>query len=125
MEGKIRTVAVIDDDPGVLDSLRLMLELAGYRVATYGSASAFLADRAPEMACLILDHHMAGMTGLDLIVRLRAEGVCPPVLLITGRPSPSVLARAAELNVVKVLEKPLREGELLCFVANARPSERR
>lgn len=118
MEGEIRTVAVIDDDPDVLDSLRLMLEVAGYRVAAYGSARAFLADRASGMACLILDHHMPEMTGLDLVVRLRTEGVCVPVLLITGRSSPALLARAAELDVAKVLEKPLHEGELLCFVAN-------
>ena len=74
-------VAVIDDDPAVLDSLKFLLELAGHRVAYYGSAAAFLEDRAVGHACLILDHHMPQMTGLALAARLRSEGDMLPVLL--------------------------------------------
>lgn len=116
MEDRISYVAVIDDDPAVLESLRLMLELAGYQVAVYGSAGAFLANRGSEPSCLILDHHMSPMTGLDLATRLRAEGVRVPVLLITGNPSASLLARAAQLRIEKVIEKPLSDGDVLSFV---------
>ncbi|MGH7119482.1 MAG: response regulator transcription factor [Acetobacteraceae bacterium] len=110
-------MAVIDDDPAVLDSLQLMLEVAGYRVAVYGSAGAFLANRVSEPACLILDHHMSPMTGLDLVARMRAEGMRVPVLLITGRSSARLFARAAQLDIEKVLEKPPSEGDILGFVA--------
>ena len=109
-------VAVIDDDPAVLDSLRFLLELAGHRVATYGSAASFLADRAMRPACLILDHHMPQMTGLALAARLRGEGDMLPVLLITGSPSAAIVAKAAELGVERVLEKPPSEKDLLSFV---------
>jgi two-component system response regulator FixJ len=109
-------VAVVDDDPAVLDSLKFLLELAGYSVATYDSAIAFLEDRTARPACLILDHHMPRMTGLELAARLRGEGTGIPVLLITGSPSPAIVARAAQLGIEKVIDKPPTEDDLLRFV---------
>ena len=110
------TIAVVDDDPDVLDSLKFLLEVAGHRVTTYGSAVEFLAAGAPRPACLILDHHMPQMTGLELVGRLRRDGTRIPTLLITGSPAPSILARAAQLGVERVLEKPPAERELLSFI---------
>jgi two-component system, LuxR family, response regulator FixJ len=109
-------VAVVDDDPAVLDSLRFLLEVAGHKVASYGSAAAFFADRAANHSCLILDHHMPEMTGLELAARLRGVGRNIPVLLITGAPSQAIVARAAQLGIEKVLEKPPDEDDLLSFV---------
>jgi two-component system, LuxR family, response regulator FixJ len=113
-------VAVIDDDPAVLESLKMLLEVAGYPVRTYPSAESFLEDRDASPTCLILDHHMAQMTGLDLVERLRRAGVTVPVLLITGLSSPAIRARAAKLGVEKVLEKPPSEDDLLNFVRTYR-----
>ncbi len=110
-------VAVIDDDAAVLDSLHFLLEVAGYRVKSYGSAAAFLADDGPRPDCLVLDHHMPQMTGLDLVERLRADGTTVRIMLITGSSSPAIRERAARLGVVKVLEKPPAEHDLLDFVA--------
>ncbi len=110
-------VAVIDDDPAVLDSLKFLLELAGHLVRTYASAGAFLDDCRADPACLILDHHMPMMTGLELAARLRDDGVAIPMLLITGSPSPAILARALALGVEKVLEKPPGADDLLDFVS--------
>ncbi len=110
-------VAVVDDDTAVLESFRFMLELAGYQVATYSSAMAYLECRSAPPRCLILDQHMPVMTGLELTARLRAEGVKAPVLLITSSPSPAIIARAAEIGIERVLEKPPVEDELIRFVA--------
>lgn len=109
-------VAVVDDDAAVLDSLRFLLEVAGHTVATYESAAAFLADRMTKHACLILDHHMPEMTGLELAARLRAARTAIPVLLITGASSPAIASRAGELGIELVLEKPPNEDDLLGFV---------
>jgi FixJ family two-component response regulator len=109
-------VAVVDDDPAVLDSLKFMLEVAGHKVAVYASAAAFLEDRSGRPACLILDQHMPHMTGLELAARLRAQGVEIATLLITGSWSPTIVARAAQLGIEKVLEKPPAEDDLLGFV---------
>jgi FixJ family two-component response regulator len=47
---------------------------------------------------------------------LRNDGAGIPILLITGSPSPAIVARAAELGIVRVLEKPATEDDLLDFV---------
>ncbi len=110
-----RVVALIDDDLAVLDSLRFLLETAGYTVAAYSSATEFLGDPSARPACLIVDHHMPMMTGLDLVARLRQEAAPVPVLLITGSPSPAIVARAKRLGA-EMLEKPPAEAELLTFI---------
>jgi two-component system response regulator FixJ len=109
-------VALVDDDPAVLDSLKFLLEVVGYPVAVYASAEAFFADLARGPACLIIDQHMPRMTGLELAQKLRDDGDDVPILLITGSPSPAIVARAARLGIVNVLEKPPEEADLLAFV---------
>lgn len=111
-----RIVALVDDDLAVLASLTFLLELAGYKVAAYSSALAFLDDGGNGAACLIVDQHMPHMTGLELAARLRTEGASIPVLLVTGSPSPTIAARAAELEIDGVLEKPPNEHDLLRFI---------
>jgi two-component system, LuxR family, response regulator FixJ len=111
-------VAIVDDDGAVLDSLKFLLEVIGYAVATYASPKAFLADSGSPPACLIVDQHMPEMTGLELAQTLRDGGDGIPILLITGSPSPAIVTRAAQLGIVKVLEKPPEEHDLLDFVSS-------
>lgn len=62
---------------------------------------------------------MPDLTGLQLVNRLRAQGVTLPVTLITGSPSPDLHRLARELSVAKVLEKPLDDEALLDFTERA------
>ena len=114
VEVKKPTIAVVD--AAVRDSLRFLLEVIGHPAETFASAVDFLKAETQSLACLILDQHTPEMTGLGLAERLRADGAGIPILLITGSPSPSIVARAAELGIVRVLEKPATEEELLAFV---------
>jgi FixJ family two-component response regulator len=114
-QGFPSAVGVVDDDPAVLDSFRFMLEVAGYRVLTFRSASEFLDRAADPPCCLILDQQMPGLTGLELAERLRSDGILLPILLVTGCPSPAIVARAAELGIEGVLEKPPGEQDILSF----------
>jgi two-component system, LuxR family, response regulator FixJ len=118
-EAEQRTVAIVDDDDAVRDSLRFLLEVTGYSVEIFGSAVEFLRTSVQHFACLILDHHMPEMTGLQLAERLHSDGAVIPILMITGSPSPAIVARANELGI-KVLEKPLRAGDLIDFINDSR-----
>jgi FixJ family two-component response regulator len=112
-------VAVVDDDDAVRGSIAFLLEVAGHTVATFASAAAFLAADVHHLACLILDHHMPQMTGLDLAAKLRADGISIPILLITGSLSSDIIAHAAALGIERVLEKPPGEDDLLEFINTA------
>jgi FixJ family two-component response regulator len=114
-----KRVAIVDDDHAVLDSLGLLLEVIGHPVQTFASAAEFLKAEIRHFAGLILDHHMPQMTGLQLAEMLRADGVAIPILLVTGSPSPAILARAVELGIDRVLEKPPLEEDVVDFI-NAR-----
>jgi FixJ family two-component response regulator len=116
-----RTVAIVDDDHAVRGSFQFLLEVAGHRVEIFASAAEFLKAELRHIACLILDHHMPHMTGLELAERLRANGAVIPILLVTGSPSPAIVARGAELGIERVLEKPLSDGDLMNFINAHRP----
>lgn len=114
-------IAIVDDDDAVRDSLRFLLEVTGQCVKTFASAAEFLNAGVHHFAYLILDHHMPHMTGLELAARLRANGARIPILLITGSPSTAIVARASELGVEKVLEKPPGDQDLFDFINSKRP----
>lgn len=109
-------IGIVDDDHAVRESLRFLLEVAGHLVETFETAADFLKSETKHLACLILDHHMPHLTGLELAERLRADGSGIPILLITGSPSQAIDARAAELGIDNVLTKPFDEEDLLDFV---------
>jgi two-component system response regulator FixJ len=111
-------IAVVDDDQAVCDSLRFLLEVMGYLVETFLSADAFLSADHQGIIRLILDHHMPQMTGLQLAEKLLAAERGLPILLITGSPSPDIVARAGALGI-QVLEKPPSEEDLLDFINQA------
>lgn len=111
-------LGIVDDDPAVRESLCFLLDVSGYPAAAFESAADFLARYTRgNLAGLILDHHMPLVTGLELVARLRAAGDTVPILLITGSPSPAIVARAETLGVERVVEKPPSEQDLLRFAA--------
>lgn len=110
-------IAVVDDDTAVLESYQFMLELAGFRVMPFTSARSYLEADGPSPRCMILDQHMPAMTGLELVQALHDRATRFPIMLVTAAPTPQLRARAAELGIIKVLEKPPNEEELLNFVA--------
>ena len=115
-EAQRDTVAIVDDDEAVRHSLRFLLEVVGHKVETFASAAAFLKFELRNLACLILDYHLPHVTGLELAERLRTDGNAIPILLITGSLTPAILARAAELRIDRVLEKPPGESDLMAFI---------
>lgn len=108
-------IAIVDDDLAVRDSLRFLTEAAKFPVETFASAEEFLQADVHNFSRLIVDQHMPNMTGLELAQRLRDDGLCIPILLITGASSPAIATKAVQLGINSVLEKPFDPGDLLDF----------
>ncbi|MBO0750945.1 MAG: response regulator [Bradyrhizobiaceae bacterium] len=105
-------VLVIDDDPAVRNSLKFALEIEGFAVKLYPTGAAVLAEGdMPASACLVADYNLAGMSGLDLIERLRERHVGFPAILITSHPTAAIRHRAASAGV-RLIEKPLLNDAL-------------
>jgi two-component system response regulator FixJ len=108
-----RAVAVVDDDAAVCDSTRFLLETYDLEVQTYQSGAEFLRD-APAIACLIVDYHMPGLNGLEVVSELHKRGSkVPTIIMITATTDPTVERLAAELGINQVLKKPLSHRVLL------------
>ena len=118
MEG--RKVAIVDDDHGVRDALLFLLDVMGHAVEAFEATAEFLEAEVERFACLILDHHMPNMTGLELAEKLRTDGNLLPIMLITGSPSDTIVSRASDLGISRVLDKPPSEEELLDFIEASR-----
>jgi FixJ family two-component response regulator len=120
-EAERRTVAIVDDDYAVRDSLQFLLEVMQQPAEAFASAAEFLKADRQHLACVILDHHMPCMSGLELAERLRANGESIPILLFTGSPSPSIVARAVKVGIDRVLENPPSAEDLLDFISTTQP----
>jgi two-component system response regulator FixJ len=108
------TAFVIDDDEAVRDSLQLLLEADGFDVAAFPSGAAALAVlETARPACLVLDLHMPGSSGLDLLHALAVRPVRIPVVVISGRIDRATKQRALAAGAGIVLEKPLAGAELI------------
>src|SRR5690348_5916908 len=102
-----KTVCIVDDDSAVRDSLLLMLKARGYEAVAYGSAGEFLDRKTGACGCLVLDHHMPKMTGIELLSELRASKIETPAIVITGRNDSMIVERAKRAGALAVLDKPV------------------
>lgn len=112
------TVFVIDDDPGVRNGLRFLLESVQLSVQTFASAEQFLEAYSIHMiGCAVLDLRMPGMSGLQLQQKLIRQPHCLPIIFITGHGDVPLAVRAMQNGAVHFLEKPL-DDQLLLDVIN-------
>jgi len=111
------TVYVVDDDEGVRDSLQWLLEGKDYRVRCYDSAETFLSRYDPrEVACLIVDIRMGGMTGLELQDRLLERKSPLPIVFITGHGDVPMAVNTMKKGAMDFIQKPFQEDALVSLV---------
>jgi FixJ family two-component response regulator len=114
------TVFVIDDDVSVRESLEGLIAVAGWPVATFASAQAFL-DRArsPGPGCLVLDVSLPDLSGLELQERLASDEMELPIIFITGHGDVPMSVRAMKAGAVEFLTKPIDDDALLRAIDDA------
>ncbi|MBR0697859.1 response regulator FixJ [Bradyrhizobium lablabi] len=115
-----RMILVIDDDPAMRDSLAFLLDVNGFAVATYETATEFLNHVAScPVDCIVSDIRMPGMSGLELVRKLKADGVACPIILITGHGDVALAVEAMKAGAVDFIEKPFDDDVLLRAIRGA------
>jgi two-component system response regulator FixJ len=112
MDTEQRLVFVVEDDEAVRASTRALLEASGYAVRDYASAEQLLAvGNVGEAGCMVLDYNLPGMSGMELVESLRAQGDRTPAIIISSN-GKQLIARAAKAEVAVVLRKPMAADAL-------------
>jgi two-component system, chemotaxis family, CheB/CheR fusion protein len=113
-------IFVVDDDSYVREGIRGLLEAEGSAVEDFDSCESFLeAYRPGREACLLVDGYLPGMTGLELLLRLKARGDRLPAIMITGKSDVPMAVQAMKAGASDFIEKPVGRGELLASVERA------
>ncbi|QQD17400.1 response regulator transcription factor [Spongiibacter nanhainus] len=114
------TVYLVEDDDAVRDSLQMVLESVGHKVAAYSRGDAFLEDFSTEMAgCMVLDIRMPGMNGMELQRQLNSRNSILPIIFVTGHGDVPMAVEAMQKGAVDFVQKPYREEELLGKIQQA------
>lgn len=114
------TIDIIDDDAAMRDSLAFLLDVNGYGPRPHDSVTAFLDVVKTSLPdCVITDIRMPGMSGLDLVRKLKSDGVVCPVIAITGHGDVALAVEAMKAGVVDFIEKPFDDSALLGAIRSA------
>lgn len=115
-----KTVFIVDDDPGIRDALYSVIEDDGQNAVCFETGEAFLAAyRQGGEACLLIDAYLPGISGIDLLHRLRQAGHVLPAIMITGNSDVSMAVEAMKAGASDFIEKPVGRVALLASIARA------
>ena len=119
-ENKDALVRIVDDDAEQLKSLAFLLRMGGFEVMTYQSAQAFLEmDDPRKPGCLLLDHRMPGMTGMELQAELVERGSLLPVIFLSAHGDIPMAMQAVHRGAMDFLVKPAAPDVLIAAVEKA------
>jgi FixJ family two-component response regulator len=117
---KTKLVAVVDDDDLIRNALQGLLKAVGVSAAAFASAEEFLTSaEKQDIACLIADIRMPGMSGLELQAKLNAERCRIPIIFITAHGDEKMRMQALRAGAVEFLAKPFDDEALLKSVRAA------
>lgn len=126
LRGAERAVHVVDDDPAIRDSLAWLFETRGLPVREWEAGETFLAAWGPTMrGCILLDLRMGGLSGLDVLDRLEAQGSILPVIVLTGHGDVPLAVQSLKKGAVDFVEKPFDSSDLVGRVEAALALEER
>jgi FixJ family two-component response regulator len=120
MAAKPTVVIVVDDNAGFLKSVARLLSAHGFATRTFSSAEALLdSDAAQTAACLLLDIHLGGISGIELQRRLAAAGSICPFIFMTAMNDDAACKKAMDAGCTAYLKKPFAPQLLLDALGKA------
>ncbi len=113
-------LAIVDDDASVRDALSLLLKLEGFSTRVFGDGDSFL-EALPTFtpACVVLDLHLPGRSGLDVLRQLADLRFVPPVFVISGQSDVTMAVEAMKLGALDFIEKPFAASAMIERVRDA------
>jgi len=119
------TVFIVDDDAAMRRSLAAVMRLFDLPVECFASAAEFLATYNPSRrGCLVLDVHLAGVSGVELQAQLASQGASLPTIFITGHAVPTMSEEVRSRGVIAVFQKPFRPQQLVDAIRGAIDAQR-
>jgi two-component system response regulator FixJ len=116
----LSTVCIIDDDDAVRDSLRTLLESHAFSVCEFSSAEDLLsASDIDDLDCFVVDFHMRGMNGLEMLETLRDRGISRAALIVSALSLHATQERMRRAGVIAALTKPVSETDLIAWIHRA------
>src|SRR6201996_6000482 len=113
-------IFAVDDDPAVRDTLSLVLSTAGYQVICFADGAALLAvARSRTPSCILLDVHIPGKSGLDILKELHGEDYPAPIFMISGHGDIAMAVTAIKNGALDFIEKPFRGSEIVARLNEA------
>src|SRR6202000_3407077 len=113
-------IFVVDDDPAVRETLSIVRSARGYEVICFADGAALLAvARSRTPACILLDVHIPGKSGLDILRELRGEDYPAPIFMISGQGDISMAVSAIQNGARDFIENPFRGSEIVARLDEA------
>jgi FixJ family two-component response regulator len=116
----VPSVAIVDDEEGIRKALSRLLRASGLEAESYANGQEFLdaaAEHRPD--CVVLDLHMPGMSGLQVLRKLKAAGQRLSIVVITAHDEPETRERCIDAGACAYLRKPLEDRLLLNAISAA------
>lgn len=118
--GSAKALFVVDDDPLVRGILSTVFEAHGFEVVCFADGAALLAEtRARTPACIILDVHIPGDSGLDILKQLNAQDYPAPIFIMSGQGDIAMAVQAIKNGALDFIEKPFRGSAIVARVQEA------
>lgn len=119
-----RVIVLVEDDDSLRAALKRVLRASGFEARAYASAEAALADSQPDWSdCLVVDIGLPGMSGLELVDRLRQRGIPAPVIFVSAREEAQLRDEIRRRGIEHFLAKPFL-GSVLVRTVDAVLGER-
>jgi FixJ family two-component response regulator len=115
-----RTVFVVDKDAAVRESLKTLIQSAGWCTETFACAQEFLSRTKVQVpSCLIVDDSLPDLSGLDVQARINADQLSMPIIFITDFPNVRTTVRAMQAGAVEFFTKPFNDNLILSAIRHA------